>query len=313
MANKYKSLVDPAFHGLLMVPPVNYDNFLLLKFIRFYARLNYQLSFANTGVSVKRHTVNIDNVRVSVDHFKNTTLSGLRPCLLYFHGGGFAMPAFGYQKKLLSEYALGAHCDVLSVDYSLSPEAKSDKILGESFAAIKWLVDHTKDLSIDCNKIAVGGDSAGGCLAASVTQFCADHLEPRIIKFQLLIYPVLDNAMSTESMKLFPDTAPWSGEATKTMWEKYLGQSEALATSYAVPMKYQDFSILPPAYIENAEVDPLRDEALQYAEKLKSAGVPVDLHQTKGTPHGYDCLLNTEKTRTSISRRIDALKKSFGL
>jgi len=311
MANKYKMLVDPVFHNLMVVPPVNYDNYVLLKFIRFYARLNYRFSSPHKCVLVNKSTISVGNLQVSFDHYKNTTISGIRPCLLYFHGGGFAMPAFGYQKKLLCEYALGANCDVLSVDYSLSSEAKSHKILEESYAAFKWLVAHTDDLNVDRNKISVGGDSAGGCIAASVTQFCAEHMEPGIIKFQLLIYPALDNRMNTESMRKFPDTPLWSGDATKRMWENYLDDSGACDASYAVPMAYVDFSKLPPAYLENAEVDPLRDEAVIYAEKLKAAGVPVSLYETKGTPHGYDCLLNADITRASVGKRIDALKNAF--
>jgi len=218
------------------------------------------------------------------------------------------MPAYGYQKKLLSEYVLGVNCDVLAVDYSLSPEATSSKIVGESIAAFEWLLDNTDNLNIDSDKLAVGGDSAGGCLAASITQFAADRFDSEIIKFQLLIYPVVDNQLSTESMALFQDAPVWSGYTTGVMWEKYLSGGKDLA-DYAVPMTYDDFSKLPPAYVENAEIDPLRDEAVQYANKLKEANVPVVVNEVKGVPHGYDCLLNAETTRNSVVKRIKALKE----
>jgi acetyl esterase len=309
----YKNIIEPALHKLMYVPPVNYENKFLLKLIEGYARLNYFLTKPNKGIFVSEHMASDNGVKVRVDHYKNNTVSGRRPCLLYFHGGGFAMPAYGYQKKILSEYALGAGCDIFSVDYSLSPASTSSKILIETYAALLWLLSKTDEFNIDKGKIAVGGDSAGGCLAASLTQMTADKLDEGVISFQLLIYPVTDNALSTESQKMFQDAPVWSGLACVSMWKAYLDNSNENINQYAVPMNYNAFSKLPPAYIDNAEIDPLRDEGVMYANKLKAAGVAVSLYEAKRVTHGYDCLLNEEFTRTAISKRIDALKNAFSV
>ena len=178
----------------------------------------------------------------------------------------------------------------------------------DCFAVYRWLLRSAGDLRIDPERIAVGGDSAGGDLAAAVTLMARDRGE-KLPCFQMLIYPVTDRRMLTESTKRFPDTPVWGARDSVKMWAYYLPALPAEHIEYASPMEAPSVAGLPPAYLEVAEYDSLRDECLAYGRRLEAAGVPVEYHETHGTPHGFEFITNAPITRAAVAKRIEVLKR----
>lgn len=229
------------------------------------------------------------------------------PCLIYYHGGGFLLDAAWYHYRLAQRYALAVGCKVLFVRYRLTPKHPFPIPFEDCYAAVCHAITYADALGIDPHRIAIGGDSAGGCLAAAVSHKARENGIP--LRFQLLIYPVTDARMQTDSMKCFTDTPMWNAVKNKMMWEAYLPK-EPENRSYASPAEAGDFTDLPPAYLETAEFDCLHDEGVEYAEKLQSAGVSVTLNETKGTMHGFDTV-NRSITEQAVKQRIAYMKQHF--
>ncbi|MBQ2712474.1 MAG: alpha/beta hydrolase, partial [Clostridia bacterium] len=143
------------------------------------------------------------------------------PCLVYYHGGGFFFGAAGYHYKLCMQYAAELGCKIVFVQYRLAPKSPFPIPVEDCYAAYKWTVSHADMLGIDVNRIAVGGDSAGGCLAAAVSLMLRDRGDVLPL-FQLLIYPVTDRRMQTESNKKYTDTPMWHSRLSVKMWQSYL-------------------------------------------------------------------------------------------
>ncbi|MGN1104072.1 MAG: alpha/beta hydrolase [Candidatus Coproplasma sp.] len=232
-------------------------------------------------------------------------------CLVYFHGGGFFIGAAWYHYKLVRQYALDTPCKAVFVQYRLTPKHPHPTPSEDCYAALKWTFDNADSLNVDSTKIAVGGDSAGGALAAAVCQMARDR-KTALPLFQLLVYPVTDRRMETDSQKTYPDTPMWNGKLSRIMWQGYVqGNEDNIA--YASPMEAESFADLPQAYVETAEFDCLRDEGEAYADALKKAGVDVQLNQTKGTMHGFDIKRKAPTTVQTVSERIEYMKRAFGL
>ena len=232
------------------------------------------------------------------------------PCLVFFHGGGFIMPAAPHHYTLAREYAERARCRVVFPDYRLAPKHPFPAAAHDCADAYRWTAAHADELQIDPNRIAVGGDSAGGDLAAAVSQMARDLGWPAPV-FQLLIYPVTDRSMQTETAKQFRDTPLWNTALSEKMWAWYLPREPEEPVCYAAPIEAASFAGLPAAYVEVADFDALRDEGLAYADALEKAGVPVTLRRTKGTPHGFEVLTRAPITRTAAGWRCDALREAF--
>lgn len=253
----------------------------------------------------------LDKNPIPVRIFEPANAGKNAPCLLYLHGGGFAVKAAGYHYRLAREYALACGCRVVFPDYRLAPDHPFPAALRDSWAVYKWLLRHAKALGTDPARIAVGGDSAGGALAAAVCLLARDTHAPAPC-FQLLIYPVCDRRMMTYSMAAYPDTPMWNGEKNRAMWKMYLPDPQAWPVEYASPMEASDLSGLPPCYLETAYFDCLRDEGAAYAAALAKAGVPTEYNPTLRTVHGYDFVENSAVTRDAVRRRIGALRRGFG-
>jgi len=253
-----------------------------------------------------------ENKEIEVSVFKPRNIEADAPCLVYCHGGGFFLEAVALHKKMMFEYAEKANCIIIFPHYRLSLKNTFPTSLEDCYATLKWTNDNSALLGIDQNRIAVGGDSAGGNLAACLAQMAIDRQEIHIC-FQFLIYPVCDHTLSTVSMQTFQDTPLWNTPSSKLMWDVYLKSTDRNnLPKYVTPLQRTDFKGLPQAYIETAEFDCLRDEALLYAQKLKDINIEVELYQTKGTIHCYDVIEKSSITQVSIQRRVTALNKAFG-
>ena len=256
------------------------------------------------GVSVRRVTV---AGKVPVRAFLISPKGEKRklPCLVYFHGGGFVFKAARYHYRNAAAYARTG-CRVLLVDYRLAPKYAYPVPNEDCFAAYAWAAEHAAELAIDPARLAVGGDSAGGCLAADVI-FRAHRAGLPAPRFFMLVYPVLDRRMQTQSMQAFSDTPMWNARLNKKMWQYYLADGQ-----YRSPAEEGDFSFFPPTYLETAEYDCLHDEGVAFAEKLREQHVPVTVRETSGTMHGYDIVRRSAITQESIMARCAALATALG-
>ncbi|MBU4438781.1 MAG: alpha/beta hydrolase [Firmicutes bacterium] len=250
------------------------------------------------------------NETIEIRIYEPEDIKEALPCLIYLHGGAFVLKSAAFHKQLICEYALKTPCKVVFVDYRLAPKYAFPVGVEDCFAAFEWVCQNAAAIGIDCSKIAVGGDSAGGALAAAVCLMARDRKAPEIC-FQMLIYPVTDARQITESVKEFTDTPLWNGIQNQKMWQLYLGEGVHSNKEYASPMEATSLENLPDAYVEVAEFDCLRDEGINFAEALKESGIPVELNQTKGTIHGFEIAESSEIVRQSVIKRVAALKKVF--
>ncbi|WP_374023437.1 alpha/beta hydrolase [Mycobacterium sp. HNNTM2301] len=222
------------------------------------------------------------------------------PAVVYCHAGGFALGNLDTDHRQCVELARRGRCTVVSVDYRLAPEHPYPAAFADASAVLRWVVTDAGELGIDPTRIAVAGSSAGATLAACLAQAAADGSLPPVV-FQLLHQPVLDDRV-TPSKKEFRSSPAFDGEAADLMWGHYLGGTAR--PDSAVPARRDGFDGLAPALITCAEIDPFRDEAVDYALRLLHAGVSVELHVFAGTCHGFDSLLPDSPT----SERLFALQ-----
>lgn len=229
------------------------------------------------------------------------------PCIVYFHGGGFILRASAAHYKIAKWYAQKVKCKIVYVDYRLAPKHPFPIPVEDCYSAYQWTILNADKLGIDKNKIGIGGDSAGGNLAASVTIMLKDRKQ-KLPVGAMLIYPVMDRRMKTESMKRYIDTPVWNAKLSKMMWKAYLKDTNA-DVKYASPMEAESLSFFPRTYIEVAEYDCLHDEGIDFSDRLQQEGVTVELYEEKGTCHGFEMALKSTILKNAMERRVNWLKE----
>ncbi|HVA43852.1 MAG TPA: alpha/beta hydrolase [Acidimicrobiales bacterium] len=207
------------------------------------------------------------------------------PGLVYFHGGGWVLCGLDSHDGTCRAIADQAGCVVLSVDYRLAPEHHFPAAVEDAVASASWFAEHAKDLGVDPQRIAVGGDSAGANLAA-VVALRARNEGRRPFLQQLLIYPVTDYDFERPSMLDPGDDRVLTAEDMRWFWSHYLDDPLAGHHVDASPLR-ADLSGLPPTIVVTAEYDPLRDDGSAYAARLAEYGVPVEHLTADGMPHGF--------------------------
>ena len=232
------------------------------------------------------------------------------PCLVYIHGGGFIFGAGEYNYKICKEYCLSLGCKAVFVNYRLAPKHPHPTPAEDCYSAIRFAFENAERYGFDRSRIGVGGESAGAALSTAVCLMARDR-KSDMPCFQLLVYPVTDITMDTESNRRFTDTPVWNSKLSKMMWPAYVPDRERDDICYAAPMQASFFGDLPAAYVETAEFDCLHDEAINYANAMKDAGVEVEVLETKGTMHGFDSMLDAPTTRAVIGVRVAFMKKHF--
>jgi acetyl esterase/lipase len=244
-------------------------------------------------------------------------LSGTAPALVDYHGGGFFFSYAALHLSGAERYALEGRCRVFFPDYRLSIDHPFPAPFDDCYATLSWVHANATELGVDPQRVALIGDSAGGALAAGVAQQAVDRDENPVCA-QILIYPVTDHETKTESARRFDDTPFWKTSSNVAMWNVYLRGSEhkqsggsAPVPRYAAPLHRESFAGLPPAWVEVAEFDPLHDEGCQYAEALRAAGVPVEVHEAKGAIHGYDLVKDSPTAEAMFVQRIAKIRDFF--
>ena len=233
------------------------------------------------------------------------------PVLVFFHGALLAGDLETEHARCL-RYADDVGCAVISVAYRRPPEHPFPAPVEDSYAAIQWVHSTGSEWGADPSRIAVGGSSSGATLAAAVAIVARDRGGPQA-SLQLLLYPALDDQFMTPSVEAFSVTASGKPIDSRWIWQFYLGTDPATAAlPQAVPARCTDFTGLAPTYLLIAEIDPLRDEAMDYAIGLMRAGVRVELHLVARACHGFDAIApDATVARRSIREQSDALRWAF--
>lgn len=277
----------------------------LMKVQRYFTKRSYNLGVA-------RHTLtSTDGEPFKIIVMTPHGLEKPGPALLYYHGGAFALSYASTHLESCERYANEVGCVVVFVEYRLAPKFPFPCGFNDSYAALEWVTQQADNLGIDITRVAVGGDSAGGALAAGVAQKARDEQLLNLCA-QLLIYPVLDNSCSTPSATDFVDVPLWNATSNRRMWEMYLsGYDKSETPLYAAP-GFGELQALPPSYVETAEFDPLKDEGLNYIRGLQAQSIEVTVNETQQTIHGYDGNTKSEIAKKSMLQRIAFLKTTFG-
>jgi acetyl esterase/lipase len=214
----------------------------------------------------------------------------LRPGILWIHGGGFTMGSVDVDEPLCRRLAAAVDAVVLSVEYRLAPEWTFPAALDDVYAALAWMHANAEKLGVDAGRIAIVGQSAGGALAAGATLLARDRGEIAVA-YQVLLYPCLDDRLTTRSSREILDPRTWNRSLAAGSWKAYLGNVDGESVSpYAAPSRATDLSRLPPTYVMVGAIDMLRDENVEYASRLMQSNVPVELHVYPGAFHGFDLL-----------------------
>jgi acetyl esterase/lipase len=236
--------------------------------------------------------------------------------MVHFHGGAFVAGDLDISAGICGRMADVAGIVVVDVDYRLAPEHRFPVGFEDCYSALLWTAANADRLGIDPTRLAVGGESAGGALAAAIAIAARDRNGPRLA-YQQLIYPVTDDTLTTASIRELHDAPLWNGASCGPMWEHYLGPREQRGdvSPYAAPARAvateRGLAGLPPAYLLACEFDPLRDEGIAYAAALLAAGVSVELHVVPGTFHGFDGF-PTQVSKRTTAEYLDSLRRVIG-
>lgn len=238
--------------------------------------------------------------------------SGRGGLLVFFHGGGWVVGDLGTHDALCRAIAADAGIRVLSVDYRLAPEAPAPTAAEDAIAAFTWAVDHAEDLGADPTLVAVGGDSAGGNLAAVVAQQTVRRGLPQPA-LQVLLYPAVDLVARRPSRDLFSEGFLLTEEDIIWYRDHYTPDPTLRPDPIVSPLRAEDLTGLPPTYLTTAGFDPLRDEGLEYAAALTAAGNPLTHAHHPTLPHGHANLLTVPgTTRTAHTHLTNHLRKALG-
>jgi acetyl esterase/lipase len=232
------------------------------------------------------------------------------PCIMFYHGGGFLLKPSQAHYQVAKWYASKANCKVVFADYRLLPENKYPVAIEDCYATYIWALENADKLNIDPDRIIVTGDSAGGNVACAITMMLNDRNIP-LPKGALLVYPVLDKRMQTESMKKFTDTPIWDSRCDKMFWDMYLNEKDRDSAKYASISEAESVNYFPSTYVEVAEFDCLHDEGIEFAKRLESEGISVEVHDIKGACHGFESVLKSTMVEEAIKRRIAWITSIF--
>lgn len=235
------------------------------------------------------------------------------PALYWIHGGGYVMGDIEQDDRLMKQLVRRIGCVAVSVDYRLAPEHPFPAPVEDCYAGLKWLFHHADELGVEPSRIAIGGASGGGGLAAGLALLVRDRGEMKVA-FQLLIYPMIDDRNTTPASYAITDSRMWNRESNRLSWKAYLGRDGGGAdvSPYAAASRAADLTNLPPAYIPVGALDLFVDENIEYAQRLIQAGVPTELHVYPGAFHGFDLFAPSARVSKQFKAdRDDALKRAL--
>ena len=237
---------------------------------------------------------------------------GPHPVLVFYHGGGWVIGDLYTHDGICRSIVNAAGCAVASVDYRLAPEFKYPVAVDDSYAGLQWVVAHAARLGLDPARVAVGGDSAGGNLAAVMALRARERHGPRLL-LQVLVYPVTNFDFDTVSYRENATGYVLTTEDMRWFWRHYLTREEQGREPGASPLRAASLADLPPALVLTAGCDPLRDEGDASAARLRDTGVQVTLTQYPGMFHGFLRMTRIlDQARAALGEVAGALRKALG-
>ncbi|HUN22284.1 MAG TPA: alpha/beta hydrolase [Anaerolineales bacterium] len=289
-----------------------------LRLIRILTRLR---PITTTAKDVVADTLWIpqahDAKRIKVLSYRPKQLAPPAPFLLWLHGGGYVMGKPESDAALCEHFARELGAVVVAVQYRLAPEHPYPAALHDSYCVLNWAKENALALGVDVRRMAVGGASAGGGLAASLAQYTVDRQEIDLA-YQLLVYPMLDDRTVLRLEDSPTDFLVWDKRSNRFGWQSYLGASAHNASlnesvlSYAVPARRQSLAGLPPAWIGVGSADMFYEEDISYAERLQASGVPCEVYAVPGAFHGFDVLSpNLPLAQTFLRAQTEALRQGL--
>jgi acetyl esterase len=231
--------------------------------------------------------------------------------LVFIHGGGWVLGSVDGSDPTCRQLVNRAGCVVVSVEYRLAPEVKFPAPLDDCYAATRWVAENAATIGVDPERIAVGGVSAGGNLAAAVTLMARDRGGPALVH-QMLVVPVTDRSFTTASYAENGEGYGLTKDSMEWYWNHYLTGEADARNPYAAPLLAESLRGLPPAQVITSEFDPLRDEGKAYADRLQEAGVPVSYICCEGMVHGsFSMAAMFEGGRKAVDQAAAALRAAF--
>lgn len=240
-------------------------------------------------------------------------LTAPAPALLWIHGGGFVLGSADQDRLNAAALAAAAELVVVSVDYRLAPENPAPGPVEECYAALRWLHRNATDLGVDPARVAIGGGSAGGGLAACLGLLARDRAE-LAVAFQFLVFPMLDDrTVATDDPNPVAGEFVWTRQKNAVGWRSLLGTGPGGpdTSPYAAAARATDLSGLPPTFLEVGTLDLFFDEDVEHARRLVRAGVPTELHVYPGAFHGYQSAATSTVARTSAQLGVAALRRAL--
>ncbi len=250
---------------------------------------------------------------VMVRTYRPASLPANAAALFWIHGGGMVLGDVAMNDPYCANVADQLNVLVASVEYRLAPEHPFPAPIEDCYAGLRWLASSADEFSIDRSRIAIGGGSAGGGLAAGLALVARDRAEVEVC-FQLLVFPMLDDRNTTRSSHAIADSRVWNRAANLAGWNAYLSGNAGGddVSPYAAPARATDLSGLPPAYINVGTLDLFVDEDIAYAQALLAADVPVELHVYPGAFHGSNAMVpNSEISTRWNSDELAALDRAL--
>lgn len=236
-------------------------------------------------------TAQDEQTKIRLRIYQSKSITTPTPVLIWLHGGGYVMGKPEMDDLQCAQYARELGISIVSVDYRYAPKHPFPTGLEDSYSALKWVESHAQQLGIDAKRIAIGGSSAGGGLAAALVQLTHDRQAIRPV-FQLLVYPMLDDRTVLRTDLDDSDNFTWPQESNRFGWEAYLGQKCGAddTPAYSVPARRADLAGLPPAWIGVGTLDIFHAEDVAYAQRLQACHVECELYIVPGAFHGFDVL-----------------------
>ncbi|MFD7323314.1 alpha/beta hydrolase [Streptomyces sp. NPDC059875] len=315
IAARHRALatIPPELRHPVLYLPLNFTNAAALAVGR--RLVSIPGSSVRSGIDVEQRTVapTATEPAVTVLTYQAPNRPTPSGALLWIHGGGTIMGSARQAHAWCSRVAEELGVLVITVEYRLAPENPYPAALNDCYSALRWLHDNATDLGIDPARIIVGGESAGGGLAATVAQRAHDTGLP--VRFQLLIYPMLDDRTVLRAEAHDPGVYTWTPASNLFAWTAYLGRppAERDERPYIAAARRGDLTGLPPAWIGVGDIDLFHDEDVEYAHRLHDAGVACELHIEPGMYHGADELLDGKASSMTAFRNtaLDALRNAM--
>jgi len=242
-------------------------------------------------VDISQKTISVDGQEINLSIVRPAGVKGILPVFMYFHGGGWVLGDYPTHERLIRDLVEGSGAVAVYVDYTPSPEAKYPTAINQAYAATQWVAEHGSEINVDGKRLAVAGNSVGGNMAAVVSLMAKDKGTPEI-KYQVLLWPVTDANFDSGSYKQFAEGYFLTRNMMKWFWDNYTTDPKQRAEIYASPLRasVDQLKGLPPALVQTASADVLRDEGEAYARKLDQAGVAVTAVRYNGMIHDFGLL-----------------------